>query len=319
MSEMLEYIQEVLDLIEWANGPVTSEWGSKRALAGHPEPFNLKFIGIGNEDKITPEFEQRFKMIFESVKAKHPEITLIGTSGPFHSGDDFDKGWKFANLLNVPVIDEHYYTNPEWFVSNQYRYDKYNRKNGQVYLGEYASWGNKLRNAIAEAVFMTALERNGDIVRFSSYAPLLAKTNFTQWKTDMIFFDNLKAIPTPNYYVQKLFSANAGDVYLENVITKDNRDTALAASCVQDSKTGDVILKLVNSGSEAKALKINLSKFKNIDPYAKQTVLAGKADAENNQETPDNVIPVTTDFKAVKLFEYRCLPMSLSVIRIKTK
>ena len=273
MDEMQDYIQEVLDLIEWANGPVTSVWGAKRAAAGHPVPFNLQYVGIGNEDKITPEFEQRFTMIFKAVKEKHPEITVIGTSGPFHSGDDFDKGWKLANNINVPVVDEHYYTSPEWFISNHYRYDGYNRKEGQVYLGEYASWGNKLRNAIAEAAFMTALERNADVVRFSSYAPLFAKNNFTQWKTDMIFFDNVKVSPTPNYYVQKMFSANAGDIYFSNVVSKDNRDTALAASCVQDSKTGDIILKLVNFGTEIKTMKINLSGFKKINPDAEQTTL----------------------------------------------
>jgi alpha-L-arabinofuranosidase len=319
LNEMQEYIQEVLDLIEWANAPATTVWGSKRAAAGHPAPFNLQYIGIGNEDKITPEFEQRFTMIFKAVKEKHPEITVIGTSGPFHSGDDFDKGWKFANNLNVPVIDEHYYTNPEWFISNQYRYDKYNRNDGQVYLGEYASWGNKLRNAIAEAAYMTALERNGDIVRFSSYAPLFAKNNFTQWKTDMIFFDNVKISLTPNYYVQKMFSSNAGDMYFSDVITKDNKDTALAASCVQDSKTGDVILKLVNFGTDIKTMKVNLSGFKKINADAEQTTLTGKPDAENNLENSNNVVSVTSVFKVAKKFDYQCSPMSLTVIRIKTR
>jgi alpha-L-arabinofuranosidase len=319
MNEMQEYIQEVLDLIEWANGPVTSVWGAKRAAAGHPAPFNLQYVGIGNEDKITPDFEQRFTMIFKAVKEKHPEITVIGTSGPFHSGEDFDKGWKVANNLNVPVIDEHYYTSPEWFIANQYRYDSYNRNASEVYLGEYASWGNKLRNAIAEAAYMTALERNGDIVRLSSYAPLLAKNNFTQWKTDMIFFDNVKVSPTPNYYVQKMFSANAGDMYFGNVVSKDNKDSALAASCVQDSKTGDIILKLVNFGTETKTMKVDLSGFRKINAEAEQTTLAGKPDAENNLENPGNIIPLTAGFKALKKFDYPCLPMSLTVIRIKTK
>jgi alpha-L-arabinofuranosidase len=201
--EMDEYIQEVLDLIEWANGPVNSVWGAKRAAAGHPASFNLEYIGIGNEDKITPEFEERFRAVFKAVKARHPEITVIGTSGPFHSGEDFEKGWKLAKELKVPIVDEHYYTDPTWFINNQYRYDKYNRKDGEVYLGEYASWGNKMKNAIAEAAFMTAFERNGDVVRMASYAPLLAKKDFTQWTTDMIFFDNTKICLTPNYYVQK--------------------------------------------------------------------------------------------------------------------
>ncbi|MGC4102418.1 alpha-L-arabinofuranosidase C-terminal domain-containing protein [Ferruginibacter sp.] len=188
LEEMQDYIQDVLDLVEWANGDVTSTWGAKRAAAGHPAPFNLQYIGIGNEDKITPEFEQRFKMIFEAVKAKHPEITIIGTSGPFHSGEDYDKGWKVANDLKVPVVDEHYYVQPDWLIKNQYRYDGYKRNAGKVYLGEYASWGNRLENAVAEALYMTGLERNGDVVSMASYAPLFAKANFTQWKTDMILF-----------------------------------------------------------------------------------------------------------------------------------
>ena len=319
MEDMQGYVQEVLDLIEWANGPVNSIWGAKRAAAGHPAPFNLQYVGVGNEDKITPEFEARFKMIFDAVKQKYPGITVIGTAGPFHSGEDFDKGWTLANQLAVPVVDEHYYTNPEWFVSNQYRYDKYNRKEGAVYLGEYASWGNKLRNAIAEAAYMTALERNGDIVRLASYAPLFAKHNFTQWKTDMIFFDNTNVCLTPNYYVQKLFASNAGDMYYSNIITKDNRDTALAASCVQDSKTGDVFLKLVNYGNAVKTMKVNLAPFKKFIADATQTTLTGSPDAENTLEHNNTILPSTNAFTARKNFEYAVPSMSLVVITIKTK
>ncbi len=319
LEEMREYIQEVLDLIEWANGPVTSTWGAKRAAAGHPAPFNLEYVGIGNEDKITPEFEERFSMIYKAVKAKYPSIIVVGTSGPFHSGEDFDKGWAVANALNVPVIDEHYYTNPEWFISNHYRYDKYDRKKSQVYLGEYASWGNKLRNAVAEAAYMIAMERNGDVVRMASYAPLLAKKNFTQWKTDMIFFDNTKLVPTPNYYVQKMFSVNSGDVYYNNIILHDANDTTLAASCVVDSKTGDLILKLVNAGKADKIMKANLGRFKNIAADAEQTVLTGDADAENTFEHAEKIVPVTTAVKVKKVFEYAAPSMSLTVIRIKMK
>ena len=319
MSGMQDYIQEVLDLIEWANGPASSTWGAKRAAAGHPAPFNLQYVGIGNEDKITPEFDIRFTMIADAVKEKYPAIMIVGTAGPFHSGDDFEKGWKLANQLAVPVVDEHYYTNPEWFISNQYRYDKYDRKEGSVYLGEYASWGNKLRNAIAEAAYMTGLERNGDVVRLASYAPLFAKHNFTQWKTDLIFFDNVNVCLTPNYYVQKLFAINSGDRYFGNIVTKDNRDTALAASCVQDSKTGDIVLKLVNYGNTVKTMKVNLAGFKKIFPDAQQTVLTGKPEAENTLEHQNNVLPFTSGFTARKKFDYAVPPMSLVVIKIKTK
>jgi len=319
MDEMQEYIQEVLDLIEWANGPATSIWGAKRAEAGHPKPFNLQYIGIGNEDKITPEFTERFKMIFEAVKAKHPEITVVGTVGPSPDGDDFTKGWEIANELKVPIVDEHYYTSPEWFISHQHRYDTYKRKATQVYLGEYASWGNKLGNAIAEAAYMTSLERNGDVVRLASYAPMLAKKNFTQWKIDMIFFDNLKICPTPNFFVQKLFSTNQGDYYFDKVISKNEKDTTLAASCVQDSNAGDIMLKMVNYGSSPKPMKIKLSCFGNIAPEALQTVLSGAADAENTFDNPTNVTPVETTIKISKAFEYIAPAMSLTVIRIKMK
>jgi len=319
MDEMKDYIQEVLDLIEWANGPVTSVWGARRAAAGHPASFNLQYVGIGNEDKMTPEFEQRFKMIFDAVKDKHPEITVVGTVGPAPDGEDFTKGWKIANDQKVPVVDEHYYTSPEWFISNQKRYNAYPRNATQVYLGEYASWGNKLRNAIAEAVYMTSLERNGDVVRMASYAPLLAKKNFTQWKIDMIFFDNTVICPTPNYYVQKMFSANQGDYYFDKVITKDEKDQLLAASCVQDSKTGDIILKLVNYNETANPMKINLSRFGKIAAEAEQTVLAGNPDDENTFTNTKNIVPASTVVKIKKAFDYSSPAMSLTVIRIKTK
>jgi alpha-L-arabinofuranosidase len=319
MEEMQEYIQEVLDLIEWANGPVTSTWGAKRAAAGHPAPFNLQYIGIGNEDKITPEFEQRFKMIYAAVKAKYPNIILVGTSGPFHSGEDFDKGWTVANQLNVDVIDEHYYVQPEWLISNQYRYDTYNRKASKVYLGEYASWGNKLYNAIAEALYMTGLERNGDVVSMASYAPLLAKDNFTQWKTDMIFFTNSSYYLTPNYHVQKLFSANAGDYYVDKVIATNKADSLLAGSCVYDSKTGDLILKLVNAGTAAQPFQINLASFQKLIPAATVMQLSGIGTAENSFVNSTLIAPVTSTFNISKKFNYQTPAMSLTVIRIKTK
>lgn len=319
MEDMQDYIREVLDLIEWANGPVTSTWGAKRAAAGHPAPFNLQYVGIGNEDKITPEFEERFKIIYTAVKAKHPEITVIGTAGPFPDGEDFDKGWKLAGSLNVPVVDEHYYKEPAWFMSNLNRYDQYDRKRGEVYLGEYASWGNKLKNAIAEAAYMTGLERNGDIVRMASYAPLLAKRDHTQWKTDMIFFDNNNVCLTPNYHVQKMFSVNQGDLYFDKIVNLDPNDTTAAASCVQDNETGDVILKLVNAGMASREMKVNLKGFRQIVSKAQLTLLAGDPEAGNTLEKPEVIVPATSDFRANKSFSYTAPAMSLTVIRIKTK
>ena len=230
-------------------------------------------------------------MIYNAIKAKHPEITVIGTVGPGQDGDDFTKGWKFANQLSLPVVDEHYYCAPEWFMGNLHRYDTYTRNATQVYLGEYASWGNKMSNAITEAVYLISLERNGDVVKMASYAPLLAKKGFTQWKTDMIYFDNVKICPSVNYYVQKMFSTNQGDLYFDNIISKEAKDSTLAASCVKDSKTGDIILKMVNVGHEPKIMKINLSGFKNIVPDAEKTVLTGKAEAENTFENSKSVVP----------------------------
>ncbi|HPM31505.1 MAG TPA: alpha-L-arabinofuranosidase C-terminal domain-containing protein [Chryseolinea sp.] len=319
MDEMQEYVQEVIDLIEWANGSTNSTWGAKRAAAGHPAPFNLQYVGIGNEDRITPEFEARFKMIYDAVKAKHPEITLIGTSGPYPDGEDFARGWEYASSLNVPVVDEHYYKEPKWMMDNLTRYDTYDRKKPKVYLGEFASWGNKMNNAITEAAYMIGLERNGDVVSMASYAPLLAKKDHIQWKIDMIFFDNTTICLTPNYHVQRMFSVNQGDVYFENIISKDAGDSTLTASCVQDSKTGDVIVKLVNTGSETKVMKIDLSSFKKINATAEVDVLTGAADAENTLTNLNNVVPVKSTLKTNKRIEYTTKPMSLTVIRMKTR
>lgn len=316
VDDMENYIQEVIDLIEWANGPASSKWGAIRVAAGHPEPFNLEYLGIGNEDKMTPEFEERFSMIYKAVKEKHPEITLIGTSGPFHSGDDYEKGWQIANDLKVPIVDEHYYVGPEWFLANQKRYDKYDREGGEVYLGEYASWGNKLRNALGEAAYMTGLERNGDIVRMASYAPMLAKKGFTQWTTDMIFFDNVNIVPTPNYYVQKMFMNNPGDYYFGNVFTKSTDDETLATSCVLDSKNKTVILKIVNAGTEVQNIKVNLSQFGKLNSSADLTILKGDPDDENTFENKNKIVPSNRSFDVSKKFSYEVPAMSVTVIRI---
>ncbi len=321
LDQMPEYVQEVLDLIEWANGPTTSVWGAKRAAAGHPASFHLEYLGIGNEDKMTPEFKERFQLIYDVVKAKHPEITLIGTVGPAPEGEDFEIGWKLADEKKIQMVDEHYYMKPEWFIANQGRYDTYDRSKSKVYLGEYASWGNSLFNAIAEAAFMTSLERNGDVVRLTSYAPLLAKAGRTQWNPDMIYFNNTSIYRTPNYYVQQLFSINDGDIYHSNVIAPavNKADTTLAFSCVRNSKTGDVILKLVNTGKTEKIFNINLSQFKGIGTKATVSSLTGAADAINSFENPNKVKPVTSGFKASKSFNFTVQALSLTVIKIKGK
>ena len=218
MDEMPNYVQEVLDLIEWANGPATSKWGAMRAAAGHPDSFKLEYLGVGNEDHITPGFKERFTMLQKAIKARHPEITLIGTVGPAAAGPDFDNGWMFARQSRLDMVDEHYYMQPEWFLDNLQRYDSYDRSGPKVYLGEYASRGNTLFNALSEAAYMTSLERNGDVVWLSSYAPLLAKTGHTQWHPDLIYFDNNSIMLTANYHVQRLYGINAGDTWLPNTV-----------------------------------------------------------------------------------------------------
>lgn len=321
MKDINQYIQDVFDLIEYANGAVTSEWGAKRALAGHPAPFKLEYLGVGNEDKMTAEFTERFKMIYDAVQKKYPKIIVIGTVGPDPSGVEYDLGWKLANELSIPIVDEHYYQKPEWFLNNNARYDNFNRSKSKVYIGEYASWGNALSNALAEASYMTSMERNGDVVHMASYAPLLAKVGHESWNPNLIYFTNTKASPTVNYYVQKLFSNNQGDHYFANVISflnsKDIKDAAHASSCVQDSKTGDIILKIVNDGPLSVKIQASLSQFGSINKQAQLTVLSGKPDAKNSIENPNSIIPVNSSYKVSKVTLYDAPPYSLSVIRIK--
>ncbi len=321
LADMAAYTQDVLDLIEYANGPVTSTWGAKRAAAGHPAPFNLHYIGIGNEDKQTLEFRERFKLIYDAVQAKYPAIEVIGTVGPSPKGDDFEQGWAFANQLNVPLVDEHYYENPEWFLANNRRYDSYDRSKSKVYLGEYASRGNTLFNALAEAAYMTSLERNGDVVRLASYAPLLAKENHTQWNPDLIYFNNSTVVPTANYYVQALFGQNAGTEYCANVVSLPTTVAAdtVAASCVRDAQSGDIIVKLVNAGGSAQPFTVDLSRFKGMNSVATLTTFAGPKAAQNTFATPQAVLPQTKAYKAGRNFTYTAAPYSLTVIRVRGK
>ncbi|MFD1871075.1 alpha-L-arabinofuranosidase C-terminal domain-containing protein [Hymenobacter bucti] len=322
LADMAAYTQDVVDLVEYANGPATSTWGAKRAAAGHPAPFNLEYIGIGNEDKITPEFEERFKIIYAAVRAKYPKVKVIGTVGPSPKGEDYDKGWAIASQLNVPLVDEHYYEKPKWFLTNNRRYDTYDRTKPKVYLGEYASWGNTLFNAIAEAAYMTSLERNGDVVQLASYAPLLAKEGHTQWNPDLIYFTNSTVVPTVNYYVQQLFGQNQGTDYVSGVVTPPSgaiADTTVAASCVRDAKTGDVILKLVNASATAQPFQVDLAGFKGLNRTATRTTFMGDKDAKNTFASPRTVMPQVTAYKATRQFAYTAQPYSLTVIRLRGK
>lgn len=321
MSEMGAYIQDILDLIEWANGDAKkTKWGKIRAESGHPKPFNLKYIGIGNEDLITDVFEERFTMIYLAIKEKYPEIIVVGTVGPFNEGTDYVEGWKLADKLGVPMVDEHYYQSPGWFLHNQDFYDKYDRsKKTKVYLGEYATHipGRRanMETALTEALYLTALERNGDVVHMSSYAPLLAKDGRTQWNPDLIYFNNREVRPTTGYYVQKLYGQNAGDHYIPSQINLDNQDgrvkLRVGSSIVRDSKTGDVIVKLVNLLPVSIETDVRLPGMDGIQSSATRTVLAGAPET-----TP---LPVTDTIEAGTSFKQELPAYSFTVIRLKTQ
>lgn len=314
MDEMSGYVQEVLDLIEWANGPAKSKWGAVRAAAGHPEPFHLEYLGVGNEDAITPEFKERFQMIYQAVKKQHPEITVIGTAGPFPDGADFDAGWKFGNELKVPLLDEHYYKPPQWFLGNLGRYDGYDRAKSKVYVGEYASGGSTLAHGLAEAAYMTSLERNGDVVQMASYAPLLARIGHTQWNPDLIYFTGENVFPTVNYHVQQMFGQNAGDRWLSPALSEPVKDVAVSA--VRDSRSGDLILKFVNTGSAPKSFRVVLAGMKK--PAATATVirLAGDLRAENKSDTASPLVPQTSTVALEPQFDWESPAHSLVVMRV---
>jgi len=326
LADMPGYIQDILDLVEWANGPADSKWGSIRAAAGHPEPFGLKYLGVGNEDHITPEFEQRFRMIHDALKTKHPEIVIIGTVGPFSDGEDYERGWKFANQLGLPMVDEHYYQPTRWFWDNLQRYDAYDRTKSKVYLGEYAAKDAKnrstLRAALAEAAYLTALERNGDIVRFASYAPMLAKHGHVHWSPNLIYFNNSQVFPTLSYEVQKLFSHNAGDHWVESSLVALNESAGsglprdLAWSTVRDSASGDIILKIVNGASVARVLRLDLRGFAKLPSTASRIVLTG---ADPDVTRPEDARPETRAVPVSSSFDQTLPPDSLTLLRVKTR
>jgi len=254
---MPAYIQELLDLIEWANGdPATSKWAKMRADAGHPEPFHLKYIGIGNEDIISTVFEERFTMIARAIRQQYPDIKICGTVGPFHHPSaDYQEGWDFTrrNPDLQYMVDEHYYESTGWFMHHRDYYDHYDRNSAKVYLGEWAASTNVKRpnveTALAEALYLTDIERNGDVVEMTSYAPMLSKDGHSNWNPDMIYFSNTSVRTTPAYEVQRLFSAYGGDRYVTSTFDgiPESLRHRVGASVVSDSKTGRTYLKLVNA------------------------------------------------------------------------
>ena len=326
MSEMDEWVAEAIDLIEWANGdPATNKWAKMRAEAGHPKPFNLKYLGIGNEEKISPEFIERFKYIYERVTKAHPEIKIVGTDGPgSHSGNpDYEAGWKLADELGMPINDEHYYEPRDYFL-NKRQYDNYPRdRKTKVYLGEYAAKDKKLIDALAEGLYLLHVERNADVVTMTSYAPLLAKKDGTQWNPDLIYFDNNRTYPTCSYFVQQMFGQSAGQYYYGDCV-KFEGDAADAIqpmenvhygqSVILNAKTRQLFVKLVNAGADAKKANIDLSRFKSIKKLATKTTIAGQPNDENNFDAQP-IYPKTDVVKAQKKFALDLAPYSMVMIQ----
>ena len=321
MSEMDEWLQDALDLIEWANGDVNTTWGKKRAEQGHPEPFNLKYLGIGNEEKITKEFEERFKYMYKVIREKHPEIVIVGTAGPgSHKGNpDFDNGWRIAEEIDLAILDEHYYEQKEYFLDNQHNYDNYPRdRKTKVYLGEYAAKDRKLQDALAEALYLLGIERNGDVVAMTSYAPLFAKKHHESWNPDLIYFDNTKVYPTCSYYVQQMFGTTDGHYYYGDVATVEGGDKYQGTSCVLNTEKGELYIKYVNAAGTAKKVNIDMSRFKGINPKATLTSISGQP-WQQNYFDGEPIQPVTKDLKVSKTMTVTAEPYSCSVIRVKVK
>ena len=284
MEDMQEWADEALDLIEWANGPADSKWGKVRADAGHPEPFGLKYLGLGNEEKISPEFEERFKFIYDQVRAKYPDIIIVGTAGPgSHPGNgDYEEGWKFATELGVDILDEHYYEQRNYFLTSR-QYDSYPRdRQTKVYLGEYASKDKKLIDALAEGLYLLHVERNADVVVMTSYAPLFARKNTNNWNPDLIYFDNERPFLTCSYYVQQMFGQSSGDYFYGDCVKFDRADdNLLGQSVVLDTQARKLYLKVCNAGENAAQATIDLSRFGSFKKIEK-TVIKGDPNDENN-------------------------------------
>ena len=316
LSETGAFIQDALDLIDFANGPVETQWGAVRASLGHPASFHLKTIGVGNE-QWGPRYIERYKLFAAALKSKHPEIALISSAGPSPSGKEFDYLWSNLRQLHADIVDEHYYARPEWFLANSARYDGYDRKGPKVFAGEYAAQTDRVvslenRNnwegAIAEAAFITGLERNADVVAMASYAPLFAHVDAWQWTPDLIWFDNLRSFGTPNYYVQKLYANNVGTRILPVTAPK-----GLYVSASIDERTSEAIVKIVNVSGAARPVQIG-----GAFGSGRAFVLAN-ADlkAENSLDQPELLTPVESAVAASPHgLNFRLQPYSFTVLRL---
>jgi alpha-N-arabinofuranosidase len=330
MEDLDPYVQDALDLIEFANGSTETPWGKVREDMGHPEPFNMKYIGVGNE-QWGPEYMERYKVFNAAIKEKYPDIIIVSGSGPFPEGDYFDYGMKELKKIGAEIIDEHYYKPPAWFRENATRYDNYDRNGPKIFAGEYAAQSvaiaspenkNNWECALSEAAFMTGLERNAEVVRLTSYAPLMAHAEGWQWTPDLIWFNNLKSYGTPNYYVQKLFSTNSGTDLFS---VKENGEALtgqhdLYATAVTDSKTNEVIVKLVNTSGEAQEINLNFKGSKISGKGKIVTLMKGDLTAENSFEAPQNIAPKTEEIRIKGSKSSITLPAySLNVVKISKK
>ena len=303
VDSLQPYIQDCLDLIEFANGDVNTTWGKKRAEMGHPAPFNLKFLAVGNEQWDNLYYE-RLRPFVKAIKAKYPNIKLIGTSGPDSEGEMFDKGWKAMKELKADLVDEHFYRDEHWFLSHGLRYEDYDRKGPKVFAGEYACHGkgkkwNHFETSLYEAAFMTDLERNADVVDMATYAPLFAHVDGWQWRPDMIWYDNTRMFKTVSYYVQQMYACNKGTNVLpltmngKAVAGQEGQD-GLFASAVVDKQKGEVIVKVANTSDKTQEVTLNLNGMKGSRSASLTTLQCDNMDAENTLDNPNKIRPVET-------------------------
>jgi|CZKI01.1.fsa_nt_gi alpha-N-arabinofuranosidase len=329
MDQLDVYIQDALDLVEFANGSATSEWGARRAAMGHPGPFHMTMLGVGNE-QWGPQYMERYARFSEVFRVKHPEITLVAAAGPSPSDQRFIYAWQQMRSLKADLIDEHCYAEPRWFLDHANRYDSYERSGPRVFMGEYAAQSvatvspknrNNLECALAEAAFMTGLERNADVVRMASYAPLFANTEAWQWTPDLIWVDSLRVVLTPSYHVQSLFARNRGDrvlpVALDSMAPEEAR--RVYVSSVLDESSGAVILKLVNAGPRESALSVQLDGIRHLTKGTMTVIRADSLGEVNSLDYPDRVSPTQSDFSPTDAkFEVTLPANSFTVLRVGT-
>ena len=323
VTNLQEYVDDALDLIEFANGPVDSKWGAIRAQMGHRAPFNMKMIGVGNE-QWGAAYVERAKVIIAAIRAKHPEIQICGSAGPFADGERFDFMWKAMREMGVELVDEHYFRTPDWFEENATRYDDYDRKGPKVFAGEYAcAWGTKRVNswesALAEATFMTGLERNADVVYQTAYAPLFAHVEGWQWHHNLIWFDNLSVVRTPNYYVQQMYAQNAGTHVLS--LTEGGKAVTgaggLYATACFDQKADDYIVKVANVSTNAQEVTISFKGVAALKAGTLTTLHADDLNAHNTLAKPDVIVPTTARVQPTGAVQNLTLqPSSFVVVRV---